>query len=184
MRIFTVSWNTCWSHFTNRTAKVWTFLKDVSNNRNKFITFIFALSNWLVISYIVSNHNYVEYAKILQIVITYIFMLPPFHSFFHQWLYSPLLGPGLFFSFVIFFTVGRTPWTSDQPIARPLPTHRTTQTQNNCTHTHPCLKWDSNPRSQCSRERREFRLRPRGHCDRPCYLHCLPLSDPTHTHSS
>jgi hypothetical protein len=27
-----------------------------------------------------------------------------FHSFIHQWLYSPLLGPGLFFTFVIFFT--------------------------------------------------------------------------------
>jgi hypothetical protein len=26
------------------------------------------------------------------------------HSFVHQWIYSPLLGPGLFFSFVIFFT--------------------------------------------------------------------------------
>jgi hypothetical protein len=26
------------------------------------------------------------------------------HSFTRQWLYSPLLGPGLFFSFVIFFT--------------------------------------------------------------------------------
>jgi hypothetical protein len=26
------------------------------------------------------------------------------HSFIHQWLYSPLLGPGLFFSFVIIFT--------------------------------------------------------------------------------
>jgi hypothetical protein len=25
-------------------------------------------------------------------------------SFIHQWLYSPLLGPGFFFSFVIFFT--------------------------------------------------------------------------------
>jgi hypothetical protein len=32
----------------------------------------------------------------------------------HQWLYSPLLGLGLFFSFVIFlYTDGRTPWTSD-----------------------------------------------------------------------
>jgi hypothetical protein len=27
-----------------------------------------------------------------------------FYKFIHQWLYSPLLGPGLFFSFVIFFT--------------------------------------------------------------------------------
>jgi hypothetical protein len=26
------------------------------------------------------------------------------HSFIHQWFYSPLLGPGLFFSFVIIFT--------------------------------------------------------------------------------
>jgi hypothetical protein len=26
------------------------------------------------------------------------------HSFIQQWLYSPLLGPGLFFNFVIFFT--------------------------------------------------------------------------------
>jgi hypothetical protein len=50
-----------------------------------------------------------------------------YSSFIHQWLYSPLLGPGLFFIFVIFFTDGRTPWTGDQPVARPLPTHRTTQ---------------------------------------------------------
>jgi hypothetical protein len=34
----------------------------------------------------------------------------------------------------------------DQPIARPLPTHRTTQTQNKRTqYRHPCLEWDSNP---------------------------------------
>jgi hypothetical protein len=34
--------------------------------------------------------------------------------------------------FLVFnlYTVGRTPWTGDQPVARPLPTHRTTQTQN------------------------------------------------------
>jgi hypothetical protein len=58
------------------------------------------------------------------------------HSFICQWLYSPLLGPSLFFSFVIiFYTDGRTPWTSDQPVARPLPTHRTTQTQNKRTQT-------------------------------------------------
>jgi hypothetical protein len=29
----------------------------------------------------------------------------------------------------IFYTDGRTPWMSDKPVARPLPTHRTTQTQ-------------------------------------------------------
>jgi hypothetical protein len=67
------------------------------------------------------------------------------------WLYSPLLGLGLFFSFLIIYTDGRTPWTSDQPVARPLPTHTTTQTQNKGTqYRHPCLEWDSNPRSQRS----------------------------------
>jgi hypothetical protein len=31
------------------------------------------------------------------------------------------------------YTICRTPWTSDQPIARPLPTQRTTQIQNKRT---------------------------------------------------
>jgi hypothetical protein len=31
------------------------------------------------------------------------------------------------------YTVGTTPWTGNQPVARPLPTHRTTQTQNKRT---------------------------------------------------
>jgi len=29
-------------------------------------------------------------------------------------------------------TFGRTPWTGDRPVARPLPTQ----------DTHPCLEWD------------------------------------------
>jgi hypothetical protein len=40
-----------------------------------------------------------------------------------------------FFSFLILYAVSRTPWTGDQPVARPLPTHRTTQTQNKLTQT-------------------------------------------------
>jgi hypothetical protein len=43
--------------------------------------------------------------------------------------------PLFLFRFVILYTVGRTPWTGDQPIARPLPTNRTTQTQNKRTQT-------------------------------------------------
>jgi hypothetical protein len=39
------------------------------------------------------------------------------------------------FQFLNLYTVGRTPWTGDQPVARPLPTHRTTQTQNKRTQT-------------------------------------------------
>jgi hypothetical protein len=44
------------------------------------------------------------------------------------------LGRSLF-SFLIQYTVGRTPWTEDQPVARPLPTHRKTQIQNKPTQT-------------------------------------------------
>jgi hypothetical protein len=53
----------------------------------------------------------------------------------------------------LFYTDSRTPWTRDQPVVRPLPTHRTTQTQNKRTKRHQCLEWESNPRSQCSSER-------------------------------
>jgi hypothetical protein len=58
-------------------------------------------------------------------------------------------------SVIIFYTDGTTPWTSDKPVAKPLPIHRTTQTQNKRIHRHQCLEWDSNPRSRCSRERRQ-----------------------------
>jgi hypothetical protein len=56
------------------------------------------------------------------------------YSFLSLWFYSPS-DLGRFFSFLILYTVGRTPWTGDQPVARPLPTHRTTQKQNKRTQT-------------------------------------------------
>jgi hypothetical protein len=80
-----------------------------------------------------------------------------FHSFIHQRIYSSLLGPGLFFSSVIFFT--QTVGLLERgiiPVARPLPTHRTTQTQNERTHRHACLEWDSNLRSERPSEQRQF----------------------------
>jgi hypothetical protein len=62
---------------------------------------------------------------------------------------QPFVGPWPLFSFLILYTGGRIPWTGGQPVAKPLPTHRTTQTQNKRTqYRHPCLEWDSNPRSQ------------------------------------
>jgi hypothetical protein len=51
------------------------------------------------------------------------------------WLYSSFVGPWQPFQFLNVYTVGRTPWTGDQPVARSLPTHRTTQTQNKRTQT-------------------------------------------------
>jgi hypothetical protein len=72
------------------------------------------------------------------------------HSIY-LWHYSPLLDLGLFFSFLVLYTVGRTPWTRDQPVIRPLPAHRRAQIQNKFTQTSlpqvgfeptiPVLKW-------------------------------------------
>jgi hypothetical protein len=73
--------------------------------------------------------------------------------FIYLWLYSHLLDLGGLFSFLIFDTVCRTPWTGDQPFAKPLSAHRTTQTQNK----YLCLKWDWNRRSQCLSGRRHER---------------------------
>jgi hypothetical protein len=67
-----------------------------------------------------------------------------------------------------FYTDGRTPWTNDQPVARALPKHRTTQTQNKRIHTpnihalrgilthYPSVRASED--SLC--------LTARGHCDR------------------
>jgi hypothetical protein len=88
-------------------------------------------------------------------------------SFIHSSMaLQPFFGPWLILQLRnIFYTVGRTPWTGDQPVARPLPTHRTTQTQIKSTHRYPCLEWDWNPRSQLSSEDSPW-LRPRSHRDR------------------
>jgi hypothetical protein len=40
-----------------------------------------------------------------------------------------------FFSFLMLYSVGGTPWAGDQPVARLLPTHRTAQEQNKRTQT-------------------------------------------------
>jgi hypothetical protein len=104
-------------------------------------------------------------------------------AFFFQWLFQPTQGPGLLFnSVIIFFTDGRTPWTSDQPAARPLPKHRTTQTQNKRIHTaniHTLSGIRTHDPSIRASEDSSY-LRPRGYCDsgsrlrienRGCRLH-------------
>jgi hypothetical protein len=114
-----------------------------------------------------SGYFYIEYSFTAYILLNN--RVSFVHSFIYQWLYSPLLRPGLFFSFVMLFTqtvglLGR----GISPDSRPLSTERTTQTQNIRTHIHPCLELDSNPRSQYSSQRRSSCFRPRVHCDRPC----------------
>jgi hypothetical protein len=72
-----------------------------------------------------------------------------------------------------FFTDGRTPWTSDQLVARPVPKRRTTKTQNKLIHA-PNNHALSGIRTHDSRVRANEGsscLRPRGYCDR---LECDP----------
>jgi hypothetical protein len=72
------------------------------------------------------------------------------------------LDLGCFFSFLILYTVGRIPCTGEQPVARPLPTHRTRQTQNKSTHIHALSRIRTHdPRVRASED--SPRLRPRDH---------------------
>jgi hypothetical protein len=57
-----------------------------------------------------------------------------FYPSIHPWSYDPC-RLGQFFQFLNLYTVSRTPWVGDQPNARPLLTHRRTQTQNKRTQT-------------------------------------------------
>jgi hypothetical protein len=76
-----------------------------------------------------------------------------------------------------FYTGGRTPWTSDQLVARPLPKQKTTQTQNKRIHT-PNIYALSGIRthdpSVRASEDSSF-LRPRCYCDRLCTMLCSIL---------
>jgi hypothetical protein len=75
---------------------------------------------------------------------------------------QPFVWPWPLFSFLILFTVGRTPWMRDQSVARPLPTHSAAQTQNKRTQTSiPPVGFEPTAPSEDS-----YCLRPRGHCDR------------------
>jgi hypothetical protein len=84
-------------------------------------------------------------------------------SYFFLWLYSPLVL-GRFFSFLIVYAVGRTAWTGDQPVAKTLPTPRTTQTQNKHTDIHALSGIETHHPNVRTGEDGSC-LRPRGHCD-------------------
>jgi hypothetical protein len=66
-----------------------------------------------------------------------------------------------FFSFLILYTIGRTPRTGDQPVARPLSTQKTTQTQNKRTKT-SMLRVGLEPTIPAFERAKPVQ---RGHCD-------------------
>jgi hypothetical protein len=100
------------------------------------------------------------------------------HSFIHQWLYKPLLGRGLFFSFVVFFyTDGRTSWTRDQPVAKPL-LHAGRHKHRINAHTDIHALSGIRAHDRSVRASKDIScLRSHGHCDRQ------NLSSHTHTHT-
>jgi hypothetical protein len=58
------------------------------------------------------------------------------HSIYLFMALQPFIEPWPLFQFLdLFYIVGRTPSTGDQPVARPLPAHGTTQAQNKRTQT-------------------------------------------------
>jgi hypothetical protein len=89
---------------------------------------------------------------------------------FYIWIFLLALQPprASVFQFYDRFTDGRTPWTSDQPVARPIPKHRTTQTQNKRIHTRnnhaPSGIRTRDPSVRASED--SSCLRPLGYCDR------------------
>jgi hypothetical protein len=79
----------------------------------------------------------------------------------YLWVYSTfLLDLGRFFSFLILYVVGRTPWTGYQPVARPLPAHRI----NAHTDIHASCGLRTHDPSVRAGEEGSC------HCDRPSYM--------------
>jgi hypothetical protein len=67
--------------------------------------------------------------------------LPPTHSSTYLPTYSPC-GPCPLFQFLNLYTVGGTPWMGDQPVARPLPTHRTIIQNNRAQTSKPRVEFE------------------------------------------
>jgi hypothetical protein len=98
---------------------------------------------------------------------------PSMHPCNHLFTYGStvfLLDLGRFFSFLILYTVGRTPCTGYQPVAMPLPMHRTTPRINEHNTDIPALSGigTDDPSGRASED--ISCLRPRGHCDRRLYV--------------
>jgi hypothetical protein len=95
------------------------------------------------------------------------------YSFIHSSMaLQPFVGPWPLLQFRNhFYTDGKTAWTSDQPMARPLLTYRTTQIQNKRTHTniHALSGIRTHDPSVRASEDKSSCLGLRGHCDRPMF---------------
>jgi hypothetical protein len=103
------------------------------------------------------------------------------HSFIHSSMaLQPFVGPWPLLQFRnYFYTDGRTPWTSDQPVTRTLTTHRITQHRINAhTDIHALSVIRTHDPSVRAGEDGSC-LRPGGHCERHLtYLTIGYLNEP------
>jgi hypothetical protein len=114
------------------------------------------------------------YCSYLTVMSSSIWLPPPGHhldSFIHSSMaLQPFVGPWPLLQFQnLFYTDSRTPWTSDQPVARPLPKHRATEIQDKRIYT-PNIHALSGIRTHDPSVRASEDsscLRPRDHCDQP-----------------
>jgi hypothetical protein len=96
-----------------------------------------------------------EWDVCIQVVLLALTTLKHYYYYYYYYYGSTAVcWPWTLFQFLNIYTVGRTPWTGDQPVAKPLPTHTEQHKHRINAHRHPCLEWDSNIWSKNSRERR------------------------------
>jgi hypothetical protein len=79
------------------------------------------------------------------------------------------LGPWPLFHFLILYTIGKTPWTGDQPVTRPLLKYRTTQRMNAYTDIHASCDIRTHDTSVRASEESSC-FRPRGHRNGRCFI--------------
>jgi hypothetical protein len=118
-------------------------------------------------------------------LIIYIFTFCFLISLIHQWLYSPLLGPGLFISFVIIFT--QTVELLGRVIRPSKSRYLHTGQHKHRINSHTDIYALSEIRTQDSSVRASEDnscLRPRGHCDPPLLSNIDLNNPPINTHVS
>jgi hypothetical protein len=125
-------------------------------------------STWYKIIYVAKGGRLQSVAMLTESLYWPYGLLSLFTHFIHSWMaLQPFVGPWHLLQFRnLIYTNGRTPWTRDQPVARPLPTQRTTHRKN----AHTDIQVLSgirihDPTVRASED--SSSLRPRGHCDRP-----------------
>jgi hypothetical protein len=100
-------------------------------------------------------------------------------SFIHQCFYTPLLGPGLFFSFVIFFFFTQTVGLLERVISPSQGRYLHTRQHKHRINAHTDIHALSRIRTHDSVRASEDNscLRPPGHCDRPVYKYQLEFTE-------